>query len=607
MSLLGTKVTLTKKSGPGELIGVVEKVIGADNVLTFTGLQFSEPGDYVIAVKSDNTSEIEDTEFSVKVEPQAEIIPQESPKDNADPKKETSGERPCIAQIDQPTYKLPPMVLKKTDGTQATLETTSTLGINPFFYYNGIQMDVADLKSMNLYNDGLFPKITLEFKDSKDVLKKYPPLDDTRFEIFLNSQSTNIKSLHLRFKYESHKALSRNQYSIVGTLDIPMLYTVSSKSYKGTSFEVLREMAKEMELGYNSNIQNTDDSMNWINTNKKIMDFIKEIVAHSYISDDSFMIAYFDYYYSLNFVDVEKEWKRDISQDKGIDGNAANRIQSTLKEEDRVMSLRLSNEKALVKTSSFISEFTFTNNSTYQSLRKGYSTDVKYYDPKSKSFLEFKVDSLTHDDKNNKSLKGQPGDKKYFEENYRTEFKGKIDDDNVHKNYNYASTQNRINLDNLVKIQCDLTLPTPNFNLYKFQKIKIIFVNDSKTPIADETSMQRYTGEWQIIDISYIWKAGKFSQKIKAVRRELSKTNEEKKNETPETKPETKESPQPNPTPPEQTSKANSEFNFGEVYTVIDRSGNFYEILITDILTNGKEVTGVLKVLQLAPVPITPP
>lgn len=597
MSLYGTKVILSKKSGPGELVGVTEQVVYSDNTLVFTGLQFSEPGDYVISVTTDNVSEIENTEFSIKVEPQDEVIAQDVKEESEDTKQETSGQRPCIAQIDQPTYKLPPMKMEKPEGTQPTLETTSTIGVNPFFYYNGVQIEIKDIKTMNLYNDGLFPKITIEFNDSKEVLKKYPPLDDTRFEIFVNSQSSNIKSLHLRFKYESHKSLNRNNYSIVGTIDIPMLYTISSKSYKGTSFEVMRQLAKEMELGFNSNIQNTDDSMTWINTNKKIKDYIIEITKHSYSSDDTFIIAYFDYYYSLNFIDVEKEWKRDISHDKGVNGNISDRINSGQKEEDRIIPLVLTNEKAMVKSSTFISEFTFTNNSTYQSLRKGYSTDIKYYDPDKKSFLDFKIDSLTHDDGNNKSLKGQPGDKKYFEENYTTDFKGKIDDDNVHKNYNYASTQNRVNLDNLVKIQCDLTLPVPNFNLYKFQKVKIIFVNDSKTPVSDESSIQRYNGEWQIIDISYIWQGGKFLQKIKAVRRELSKTNEEKNNETTGSKPESKETQNTNPLPPGQENKPNSDFNFGETYTVVDPSGNFYEIFITDILGNGNEVVANLKII----------
>ena len=163
----------------------------------------------------------------------------------------------------------------------------------------------------------------------------------------------------------------------------------------------------------------------------------------------------------------------------------------------------------------------------------------------------------------------------------------------MHKNYNYAAVQNQVNLDNLVRIYCDLTMKTPNYNLYKYQKVKILFVNQTQTPIANEASMQRYSGEWQIVEISYLWQGGKMSQQIRAVRKELSKTEEEKANQQQEQKPETKEQAHTNPDP--EAPKPNSEYNIGDIYTVTDPSGNTYEIMVTDILANGNEIGGTLK------------
>jgi hypothetical protein len=598
MTSEGIKISLIKKSGPGELIGITELIVEQNDNVTFEGLQFSDPGSYVVTVKSDRPDLIEDSEFTITIDPPSDIISQDKPIETDSTKSDTSGERPCIAQIDQPTYVLPPMRLEKPGGEQPTYEVASVIGINPFFYYNGIQMDTNTIRQLNLYNDSLFPRVVIEFRDEKEVLKKYPPLDDTRFEVFLNSQSSNIKSIHLRFKYESHKQLPRGYYSIVGTIDIPLIYTISSKSYTGTSFEALRNLSKEMNLGFNSNIQNTNDSMKWINTNKKVKDFISDIIQHSFIGEDSFMIGYIDFYYCFNFVDIEKEWKRDTSGDKAINSNPADRILAGKPETERVEPLVLTNDKGAQKTSNFIEQFSFTNNSTYQSIRKGYFTNVKYYDAKSKSFLEFKVDSLTSDGKETIIMKGQPGDSTYFEENYTNNYTGKIDDDNVHQNYNYASVQNRVNLDNLVKITCDLVLPNPNYNLYRFQKVKIVFTNDARSAISNETFVQRYSGEWQIIEISFEWKAGKMLQRIKATRKELSKTEEEKNEQQQAAKPETRESPSPNPLPPnEESPRPNSELNFGDIYVVQDASGNQYEITITDILGNGVDVVGNLRTI----------
>jgi hypothetical protein len=85
---------------------------------------------------------------------------------------------------------------------------------------------------------------------------------------------------------------------------------------------------------------------------------------------------------------------------------------------------------------------------------------------------------------------------------------GKIDMDNSHKNFNYSVVQNRLNLDELVKISIDIELPNPNFNLYKFQKIFISFINSSPTPTAGLVQ-ERLKGDWLIIDVSFIFSGGK--------------------------------------------------------------------------------------------------
>ena len=91
------------------------------------------------------------------------------------------------------------------------------------------------------------------------------------------------------------------------------------------------------------------------------------------------------------------------------------------------------------------------------------------------------MDSQNADESKNITLKGAPGDANTMQENYRTKYSGKMDTENVHKNYYYSETQNQVNLDNMVRISVDLELPNANFNLYKFMKIKLVFTNEKHT------------------------------------------------------------------------------------------------------------------------------
>jgi LAS superfamily LD-carboxypeptidase LdcB len=84
-----------------------------------------------------------------------------------------------------------------------------------------------------------------------------------------------------------------------------------------------------------------------------------------------------------------------------------------------------------------------------------------------------------------------------------------------------------------MKISIDIQLPNPNFNLYKLQKIAISFVNQSPTPTQGGI-MWALTGDWLIVDISFLYKGGSVKQIIKAIKRELSLSPEDIQNLPPQ-------------------------------------------------------------------------
>jgi hypothetical protein len=577
-------IKLVKKSGPGELMGIVEFTSYFGEAV-IEGLQFDEPGEYVIQAVP-NDPNVKPTEFTITVsgDPNPESV--EKPVE-----KPVEGSRPIIAQIDKPTISLKPIDFEILNSdAQLNIETAKSIGLTPFLWYNGYQIKIADIKSLSLFHEGLTPCTRVQFVDSTGIIKKDGfPLDDTTFEVFLNSGSPMLKSIHMKFKV---KDFQQNKvggtYTMTGQIDLKSYHKINFKSYKGTSFEVLREISKELELGFNSNIQNTNDSMNWFNTGLKYRNFVSNIVKNSYIDDQSFVMAYIDFYYCFNYVDVEKEWRRDVSSDVGVSSGALSQLGSA-KTEEKIVSLLLTNDASSQGTDLYFTSYKLRNNSTSKSLEEGQKTVTKYYDKNKKSFLIFDVEAQTTPGSDKIILKGKPSDTKDLNENYRTVYGGKIDLDNSHSNFKYAKTQNERNLNELNKISVDIEMAAANFNFYKFQKIKILFVNAAGTVTDPDITQQRISGDWMIIEITYNWSGGKLKQNLVCVRKELEKTDEEKSEQTTKSEPE-KKSDEKNEevkvVPP------NSEFEPGETYTVKDKGGKVYTVTIEKLLENGNEVQG---------------
>lgn len=596
----GLKVTLIKKSGPGEIVGTTDKVV-TDGYIDFNDIQFTEPGDYVIGVSHDS-DRVELTEVNIKVLPQDEIIEQENSRGSDKQETPVNGTRPIIAQIDQPTIKLPEIKYEANHDNQDK-EVSTGLGFTPFFWYNGYQVRPDDIKSLKLSYSGIFPTVIINFADTVGFMNKLGfPLDDTKFEIFLNSGSPNLKSIHMKFKVISFKDNKNRSYSITGSIDLKDFYKIMFRGYSGTSYDVIRKISNELELGLNSNITNTNDNMRWVNNGETFNAFISKIINHSYISDTSYVLGYIDYYYCFNYVDIEKEWQRDISNDVGLSSTSINSLNDKSKK-DKIEKILLTNDQGVNSSPFYFSKHKVTNSSTQQSVTKGYFTTSKVYNSNTKSFEVFDVDSQNGDESKNVILKGAPGDGKSMEENFRTKYSGKMDTENVHKNYYYSETQNKVNLDNMVKISLDLELPNANFNLYKYMKVEIAFVNQKNTPTITDVSQERLSGQWMIIDISYTWVGGRLSQNLKCVRKELSKTKEEIDTQSTSTKSETNTENNVNPDPVDtkpvvpQDNKfmPNAVYSVGNSYTVQSKDGKKYKLTVTAISENGKDVTATIK------------
>ncbi len=443
--------------------------------------------------------------------------------------------KPSIVNISQPSIKAKEIKFDLPPQEDQRKEIALSFGNIPFIWYNSYQIHQRDIEYFQLSTSGNLPKISINFRDSLNLMKdKGFPLDDTKISIFINPRSKQLKPIHMDFKIVKFNVIG-DMYSITGLVDANELYVKKFKSLsKMTSFEALKQLASEIGLGFASNVDNTNDRMTWINSGERIIEFIENIVDNSYKSDETYLLSYIDFYYNLTYVDLEKELTRDIKNELGVANIGIEEV-TKIKDQDKVASLFLTNDFSMQNSNSFFRDYRVINNSTAISLDEGYLTKVKFYDQIKKNFLVFDVDSITSEGDKNIILKGSPQSETFYKQNVNLVYTGKIDDDNMHLNYHYSYVQNIRNIVELDKISLEIDMQSPNYNIYRFQKINVLISNQASTPSQPHIN-NRLSGEWFITDIKFRYQNGKYSQIVKLIKRELELSPEELKSEGPQAK-----------------------------------------------------------------------
>jgi len=414
-----------------------------------------------------------------------------------------------------------------------------TIGKIPFVVINGINVDPGDIFMFKLINEKYLPEVEMIFSDTTNKLfdSKYP-LDQQVLSIMLKSNENLLMSIRMDFWITEFKSVKNDsgdndykKYSLKAKLNVP--YIIKHNSFKGTSYELLKKIATDADLGFASNIDNTNDSMTWINCGiDYVREQIPEVVKRSYINDNTFLWAYIDFWYNLNYIDIEKELNVDTTSDKGLSG-----LELLIKK-NKTIPLLLSNHPDYNSTNQYIDKFSLINESTEINYEIGYNPYITYYMSKEKNMNSLLLDTISNKGKNNNNIviKGQPDDDNYNKNQKKNYFMGKIDTDNMHENYLYAELLNINNLKFLQKIRLKVILRIPNFQLVRFQLIKLNLyktkeLDDDLNPSNDDRENRklnkRLSGDWLIIGINFIYKKrgiyqDDMVQELTLVKRELS-------------------------------------------------------------------------------------
>lgn len=439
-------------------------------------------------------------------------------------------------------------------------EVSNDIGRTPLVKIGGQIIEGKSTLSLNLYNDQFLPRIFISFKDSSgNLLDALFPLDNSIISVFIQSSVDNLMPIRMDFKitrFNPIKSKNGDNNDVIieceGILNVDNLYHSPFLSYDDTSYNILKTLAKESKLGFSSNIEETNDKMVWINPADQLLLFIQKIVKCSFKSIDTFLYAYVDFYYNLNYVDIENALNEDIKEQKGYTQSKFFTNDETDKEKlEEIEDLVLLNHPENINSSLYINKYNISNTSMGVNLDIGYLYFSSYYDINGNTLYNLKLDTITTPgpDGNNIIMKGNIGEVSEIQNlSIVNDYDGKIDTDNVHQHFLYAYQTNERNLKYLQKIKMKITITSANFNLYRFQKVMVRLyrinafnkneekeaeyrnpVNEtpSENIIKDEDKMnQRLSGEWLITSINYLYSAnGVFEQEVTLVRKELTFNN----------------------------------------------------------------------------------
>lgn len=452
---------------------------------------------------------------------------------------------------------------KKGVKPEDAIQWASDLGKFPylvFSYLDKLLVEAKDIVYFKLYGDRYIPEIECEFRDPTNKLNDYMfPLDKSIVSLMIKSNSESLMPIRCdfyitNFNLVKHGTRDDKIYHMKGVLDLPIVIKNSSFP-KMSSYQVLKQIADETLLGFVTNMDDTQDLMTWINVGADyIRDFIpNDVVSRAYKSDESFLWSFIDYYYNLNYIDIETALSDDTTNKYTI----LNTQDFTGTEQ--IIPLILSNHPDKRASNLYIDRWNLDNDSTDININIGYEPYIYYLDDTDKNIVALLLDTISSSGsdssaivlkKRTDDINTNPGNvqqkKKYY--------LGRLDTDNAHKNLLYAEKQNENNIMALQKIRMNAVIPNPNFSLYRFQTIEVVLydLHDMETKKGkDDHSVEqayamenkinnRLSGKWLITGINWVMdkknvKSGGqsvFVQEITMVRRELTTIYQPKKSTT---------------------------------------------------------------------------
>ena len=393
--------------------------------------------------------------------------------------------------------------------------TTRDLGLEfPLIIINGYRFGQDDIISFEIAIEGILPKISISLVDTQGVftLDSFPRDGDVINVRIASKASTSYRDIRIDFDIDNVEGPSKTtfergtdgaKYSFTGTMKIPGFFAEQCKSYGvGTTVEHLESIATDLQLGFATNVDVSDDSMNLITPYEPISDTISDLVKHSYISEESFQTYSIDPYYNINFVDLnsllnsEKSFE-DAYGSMDEDFNDILHPDSSDGPNEQPSTLVLSSHSKIEGTNFHIKRFSLKNESGSKVRKNGYKRILQYFENDSEEGLvSFDIEPLTSDSMKDieAPLRGRQDEERYKQE-IKYKYVGRRMSDpetsNTHLNYNFAKIHNTQNIEELGKLKLEVELSSWNPALYRWQKIPVAIFNQMQTQVTADVNIKR--------------------------------------------------------------------------------------------------------------------
>jgi hypothetical protein len=379
----------------------------------------------------------------------------------------------------------------------------------PAIRINRFDFNKEDVVDFELNLDGIVPYMKATVRDSKGTFTKgqYPSDGDVVMLYIKSKDETLYKPIRMDFDITevSSDAGNSEAYSggggdekgggsdpvsinITGVLRLPGLYAETCKTYpEANSYDFFITLADELQLGFASNEDRTDDLMKRLCPFDTKFKLLGDALDSAYKDDNSFFKAYIDPYYYLTLVNVNKQVTFDekledtlssLIQDPSISKHIENDTSVTQNE----VKLYLTNQYAKRGSNLYIEKYKLINNAATITLNDGYRRIIQYYDDVDKEYRTFTVEPLTTENlpPDQAPLKGKltAEGERIYNEQQKYKYVGK-QGKNVHRNYYYAQMLNYKNNVELEKMYLEVELETTNLSLYRYQLLPVIIYEQS--------------------------------------------------------------------------------------------------------------------------------
>lgn len=479
-----------------------------------------------------------------------------------------------IRQISAPSIKLDDIAVIDTqsgapaDGVKGTIDypvkyQNAQGSTHPLIQINNSLFGDTDISSMQIDTSGFLPTISVTIiMRTKILYTSGFPKDGDVLSIFIRSKDDSYKPIRNDYEITSVRVQEENGNQSVGILNISgILYVRGLKNMQcfskpGTSYEVLKSVAEDLELGFATNEIDTQDAQKWLCAYKTLQSFILDVSDSAWKDEKSFFTSFVDIFYNLNFVNVDPLFSIKPGKELGISVESYSNdhdIDSELIKNS--LSILFTNHQLAKYSSQWINKYEQRNKANFINRSQGYVKYNHYYDALLKKKVMFFNDPITTTEEAAKNyvLKGKNSTDERFSRvthNWMgTSYGG--NGENQHSTYLRAKTWNHQNMVHLDKLYLEVELDQINMTIRKYQVVPLLIVvyndmerrmlnapNDttnSETPVTDGTPNSDsnlvkeeelefviekfYSGNYVVQDIFYQYQNGHFTQKLKLLRR----------------------------------------------------------------------------------------